>query len=75
MPSPIRLLKNFLDYLVAHSQLNGSFYKRLPVMASKTGLCWCLAGAGKMGREEKILHAQHAGDTAFQNENLSGGAE
>ena len=73
-PNP-HLMKNFLDYLVAHSQLNGSFYKRLPVVASKTGLRWRLAEAGKMGPEEKILHAKHADDTASQNENLCGGAE
>ncbi|MBI5429099.1 MAG: capsular biosynthesis protein [Nitrosomonadales bacterium] len=37
-----RLLRNFHDYLVAHSQLNGNFYKRLPVVASATGLRWTL---------------------------------
>ncbi|MBU0620463.1 MAG: capsular biosynthesis protein [Gammaproteobacteria bacterium] len=35
-----RLLKHFHDYLVVHSQINGSFYKRLPVVASATGLRW-----------------------------------
>jgi capsular polysaccharide export protein len=35
-----RLLKCFHDYLVEHSQLNGSFYKRLSIVASDTGVRW-----------------------------------
>jgi capsular polysaccharide export protein len=38
-PDP-KLLKNFHDFLVAHSQVNGSFYKRLPIVASASGLRW-----------------------------------
>jgi capsular polysaccharide export protein len=38
----ISLFRNFQYYLVSHTQLNGSFYKRLPIMASSTGLSWTL---------------------------------
>ncbi|MBU0689914.1 MAG: capsular biosynthesis protein [Gammaproteobacteria bacterium] len=38
-PDP-KLLKNFHDFLVVHSQVNGSFYKRLPIVASASGLRW-----------------------------------
>ena len=38
-PNP-RMMKHFHDYLVVHSQLNGSFYKRLPIVASAAGLRW-----------------------------------
>ena len=34
------LFENFQNYLVLHTQLNGSFYKRLPVIVSATGLRW-----------------------------------
>lgn len=44
-PNP-RLFHNFYSYLVAHSQLNGSFYKRLPLVASSTGLAWALSAEG-----------------------------
>jgi capsular polysaccharide export protein len=37
-----RLLQAFHDYLVWHSQLNGSFYKRLPIVASAAGLRWMI---------------------------------
>ena len=33
------LFDNFQNYLVLHTQLNGSFYKRLPITACATGLC------------------------------------
>ena len=33
-------MKHFHDYLVVYSQLNGSFYKRLPIVASAAGLRW-----------------------------------
>ncbi len=36
------LFENFQRYLVSHTQLNGSFYKRLPIVASATGLLWTL---------------------------------
>ena len=36
------LLKRFDGYLVQHTQLNGSFYKRLPIIASVAGLRWTL---------------------------------
>lgn len=40
---PNRLLyENFFNYLVSHTQLNGNFYKRLPIIASSTGLLWTL---------------------------------
>ena len=45
-PNP-RLLKSFHDYLVAHSQVNGSFYKRLSIVASATGLRWSVSQIGK----------------------------
>lgn len=36
------LLMRFNGYLVQHTQLNGSFYKRLPIIASVAGLRWML---------------------------------
>ena len=36
------LLQRFNGYLVQHTQLNGSFYKRLPIIASFAGLRWKL---------------------------------
>lgn len=36
----IRLYLNFLDYLVATTQLNGSFYKRIKAAGTSTGLIW-----------------------------------
>lgn len=36
------LYQRFNGYLVRHTQLNGSFYKRLPVIASVAGLRWML---------------------------------
>lgn len=36
------LFENFKNYLVLHTQLNGSFYKRLPIIVSATGLVWTL---------------------------------
>ena len=38
----ISLFINFQNYLVFHTQLNGSFYKRLPIMVSATGVVWLL---------------------------------
>lgn len=35
-----RLFRSFYSYLVAYSQINGSFYKRLAMVASFTGLSW-----------------------------------
>lgn len=35
-----QLFKCFSNYLVKHTQLNGSFYKRLPITASAAGLRW-----------------------------------
>lgn len=52
-PNP-RLLKHFHDYLVVHSQLNGSFYKRLPILASATGLRWNWLAAEKTVRAGKM---------------------
>jgi len=40
-PNP-KLLRLFYAYLVGYSQLNGSFYKRLPIVASATGLRWAM---------------------------------
>lgn len=34
------LLRSFTDYLVRHSQLNGSYYKRLPGVPTAAGLRW-----------------------------------
>lgn len=34
------LFRCFHSYLVRHTQLNGSFYKRLPVVASAVGIPW-----------------------------------
>ena len=48
-PNP-RLLRLFYDYLVSYSQLNGSFYKRLPIVASATGLRWILGDAQPVKR-------------------------
>lgn len=36
------LFEDFHNYLVLHTQLNGSFYKRLPIIVSATGLRWTL---------------------------------
>lgn len=36
------LYRQFHDYLVLHTQLNGSFYKPLPLVASVAGLKWRL---------------------------------
>lgn len=35
-----QLLQRFHGYLIQHTQLNGSFYKRLPIIASIAGLRW-----------------------------------
>jgi len=51
-----RLLRYFYDYLVSYSQINGSFYKRLPIVASATGLLWVLnddVAVAKAGAQEK----------------------
>lgn len=42
----LQLFQRFRNYLVFHSQLNGSFYKRLPTVASSTGLRWMLSTDG-----------------------------
>lgn len=34
------LYNKFVSHLVRHTQLNGNFYKRLPVLMLKTGLSW-----------------------------------
>jgi len=36
----MQLLKNFRNYLIDRTQLNGSFYKRLPIPGSYTGIRW-----------------------------------
>lgn len=36
------MYQRFNGYLVRHTQLNGSFYKWLPVIASVAGLRWML---------------------------------
>ncbi len=51
-PNP-RLLKHFHDYLVVNSQLNGSFYKRLPIVASAAGLRWNWVVGEKTARTGK----------------------
>ena len=33
-------LQSFRSYLIEHTQLNGSMYKRLPVKGSRTGVVW-----------------------------------
>ena len=43
-----KLLSNFINYLIVNSQVNGNFYKRLPVVASSTGLLWT-------GQVQKLL--------------------
>lgn len=35
-----QLFTNFRRYLIAHTQINGNFYKRLPETSSATGLRW-----------------------------------
>lgn len=40
-----RLFERFHGYVIRHTQLNGSFYKRLPVMASVSGVRWPLGHA------------------------------
>ncbi len=67
-PDP-KLLKHFHNYLVVHSQVNGSFYKRLPIVASASGLRWSLspepssgdraprlATEGVLGKPTSTLH-------------------
>ena len=34
------LLKKFMNYLITHTQINGSFYKRVKVPDSHAGVCW-----------------------------------
>lgn len=34
------LFECFQSYLMRYTQLNGSFYKRLPIVASAAGVCW-----------------------------------
>lgn len=34
------LFECFQSYLLRNTQLNGSFYKRLPIVASAAGMCW-----------------------------------
>lgn len=48
-----KLLRTFHDYLVCHSQLNGSFYKRLPIVASAAGLRWMIDGEPATEQPEK----------------------
>lgn len=38
-----RLFECFHSYLIRYTQLNGSFYKRLPIVASAAGLRWALS--------------------------------
>jgi capsular polysaccharide export protein len=38
-PDPTAL-QSFRSYLIEHTQLNGSMYKRLPVAGSRTGVVW-----------------------------------
>jgi len=40
------LYRRFRDYVLYHTQLNGNFYKRLPIPGSSAGLNWGHAGKG-----------------------------
>lgn len=39
-PFNTELLRRFRNYIINHSQINGSFYKRLSIPASFSGMCW-----------------------------------
>jgi capsular polysaccharide export protein len=51
------LFEKFRNYLVLHTQLNGSFYKRLPIMVSATGLLWTLKNDSSRSIEEQRKRA------------------
>lgn len=58
-PNPL-LLRRFQDYLIAHSQVGGSFYRRLPIVASATGLSWISRQADMAARGASVK-PRHAG--------------
>lgn len=49
-----KLLQAFHDYVVCHSQLNGSFYKRLSVVPSAAGLRWMIEQPSEISLLEKL---------------------
>ena len=51
----VKLLQAFHDYLVCHSQLNGSFYKRLPLVASEAGLRWMIEAESSVTSQPENL--------------------
>jgi|CXWL01.1.fsa_nt_gi capsular polysaccharide export protein len=51
-----KLYESFKSYLIRHSQLNGSFYKRLDVTGSATGLVW----GGEEQKRGTVLSANAA---------------
>jgi len=51
-PNP-ELYRAFHDYLVAHTQHQGSFYKRLPGVPSHSGVLWADHGSSAPHHEEK----------------------
>jgi len=54
----VLLLQQFNNYLVQHTQINGSFYKRLPVIASKTGLNWKASAVPSAAKQPDHIHAK-----------------
>jgi len=55
-PNP-KLLRLFYDYLIGYSQLNGSFYKRLPIVASATGLRWAMNETKSIEGSKKVVRS------------------
>jgi len=56
------LYRVFHDYLVSHTQHQGSFYKRLPGVSSHSGVLWADHGASAPHHEEQTrLGKGHAG--------------
>lgn len=39
-PPSKELVRRFNNYLIKHTQINGNFYKRLPILRSFAGICW-----------------------------------
>jgi len=62
-PNP-RLFRRFYDYLVLNTQLNGSFYKRLPIVGSATGLQWRarVDASASSGADESSRRVARLGD-------------
>jgi capsular polysaccharide export protein len=61
------LLKRFLNYIIERTQVNGSFYKRLPIPGSTSGMRW----DGRRGIEAWGRHIEGGVETAQRNRRSS----